>query len=193
VFTTPLISRAAALLLLLTAIFAGYTFLVEPMIVGYGENDAQIEEARNQLARFERMAAMRPALTRQVNEFRAKEESLGYYLTGRTDALAAAALQDRVNTLVSDKGGTLSSVQPMPGVEDHGLTRVTLRVQMTGTTEALFDILYALESGAPLVFIDNLDIQSSQQASGGTDSTALPSADLTVAFDLSGYSPKESE
>ena len=193
-FTTPLLSRVAALLLLLTAILAGYTFLVEPMIVGYGENDAQIEEVRNQLARFERAAAMRPALTRQMNEFRIKEKSLGYYLTGRTDALAAVALQDRVHVLVSDKGGTLLSVQPMPGVEEHGLTRVTLRVQMTGTTDTLFDVLYALESGAPLVFIDNLDIQSAQQAgaSSGTDVAALPSADLTVAFDLSGYSPKES-
>lgn len=194
-FTTPLVSRAAALLLLLTAVLAAYTFLVEPMIVGYGDNNAQIEEVRDQLARFERAAAMRPALARQMNDFRIKEESLGYYLTGRTDALAAVALQDRVHALVSDKGGTLLSVQPMPGVEERGLTRVTLRVQMTGTTETLFDVLYALESGAPLVFIDNLDIQNSRQAqaNSGIDFTALPSADLTVAFDLSGYSPKESQ
>lgn len=185
-FTSPLISRVAAVLLLITAIVGAYTLLVAPIIVGYGETSRDIEEARDQLARFERAAAMRPALVKQMKDFEAQQKSLGYFLTGSTDALAAAGLQDQVHDLVADKGGTLQSIQPMPGVEEQGLMRITLRVQMTGTTETLFDVLYALESGSPILFIDDLDIQNRNRAQGDAGS-------LTVAFDLSGYLPRESQ
>jgi general secretion pathway protein M len=189
-FSTPLISRLAALLLLLTVLLGVYTLLVEPIIVGYDATSQDIEEARDQLARFERAAAMRPALLKQIKEFEAQQDSLGYFLRGGTDALAAADLQDRVNDLIAGKGGTLQSIQPMPGVEEEGLMRITLRVQMTGTTATLFDVLYALESGSPVLFIDELDIRnrSSVQASADAGGDA---GTLTVAFDLSGYLPKE--
>jgi general secretion pathway protein M len=189
-FTSPLISRLAAVLLLITAILGAYTLLVEPIIVGYGDTNWDIEEARDQLARFERAAAMRPALVKQMKDFEAQRKSQGYFLTGSTDAVAAAGLQDQVHALVADKGGTLQSIQPMPGVEEQGLMRITLRVQMTGTTETLFDVLYALESGSPILFIDNLDIQNRNSVAAGTDADG-EAGSLTVAFDLSGYLPKE--
>jgi general secretion pathway protein M len=189
-FTSPLISRLAAVLLLITAILAAYTLLVDPIIVGYGDTNRDIEEARDQLARFERAAAMRPALVKQMKDFEAQRKSQGYFLTGSTDAVAAAGLQDQVHALVADKGGTLQSIQPMPGVEEQGLMRITLRVQMTGTTETLFDVLYALESGSPILFIDDLDIQNRNSVAAGTDADG-EAGSLTVAFDLSGYLPKE--
>ena len=194
-FTSPLISRTVALLLLATALLVAYVLVVEPIVLGYGATGTQIEEARDQLSRFERAAAMRPALIRQMDEFQVQEKSRGYYLTGRTDALAAAALQGQVHALISDKGGSLESVQPLPGVEERGLIRVTLRVQMTGTTDTLFDILYGLESRNPILFIDNVDIQSRVNADqdGEATSEAATQARLSIAFDLSGYLPKESE
>ena len=194
-FTTPLISRLAAVLLLITTILAAYTFLAEPIVVSYGETSRQIQEAREQLSRFERAAAMRPALDKQMSEFELQERSRGYYLTGKTDALAAAKLQDQVNALITEKGGTLQSIQPMPGVEEKGLMRITLRVEMIGTTETLFEVMYALESGKPTLFIDDLDIQSraGAQPAGDAGGGALQAESLRVAFDLSGYLPKESK
>ena len=189
-FSTPLISRLAAVLLLLTVLLGVYILLVEPIIVGYDATGREIEEAHDQLARFERAAAMRPVLLKQMKEFEAQQKAQGYFLKGSTDALAAADLQDQVNNLVADKGGTLQSIQPMPGVEEKGLMRITLRVQMTGTTETLFDVLYALESGSPVLFIDELDIQNRSSVRDGADAGG-DARILTVAFDLSGYLPKE--
>jgi general secretion pathway protein M len=190
VFTSPRTSRLAAVLLLIAAVLVGYTLLVEPLIVGYGETNRHVEEARDQLARFKRAAAMRPALIKQMKDFEAQRASQGYFLTGSTDALAAAGLQDQVHALVDEKGGTLQSLQPMPGVEEQGLMRITLRVQMTGTTETLFNILHALESGNPILFIEDLDIQNRGGGESGTGGDG-ETGDLTVAFDLSGYLPKE--
>jgi hypothetical protein len=70
--------------------------------------------------------------------------------------------------------------------------RITLRVRMTGTTETLFDVLYALEAGSPILFIDDLDIQGQRGTASG-DAGSAEADTLTVAFDLSGYLAKETQ
>lgn len=195
-FSTPWISRLAALLLLIVAIAGAYLFILEPIIVGYGETDRRIEEVREQLSRYQRLAAARPALERQMQQVATDRTSDGYYLSGGTDALVAAELQDRVNVLVEAKGGSLRSIQPMAGIDEQGFRRITLRVQMTATIEALFETLYALEVGTPMLFVENLDIQSRsiRRQSDDTGSQEVPDAPLlTVGFDLSGFMPIESQ
>lgn len=177
------------MLLLATAILAAYTLLVEPVVIGYTETNRQIEEMRDQLARLERAAATQPVVAKQLKDFQAQQQSRGYLLSGATDALAAASLQDRVHDLVIASGGTLKSVEPMPGIEEQGLMHVTLRVQMAGTNETLFDVLYALESENPILFVDNLNIQNHITVGGESDA-GNDAGDLAVAFDLSGYLPK---
>jgi general secretion pathway protein M len=196
VFTTPWISRLAAALLLIVAITAAYLFILEPIIIGYGETDRQIEEAREQLSHFQRLAAVRPALEKQMRQAAAQQTSQGYYLSGGTDALAAAGLQDQVNALIQQKGGSLRSIQPMPGIDEQGFRRITLRVQMSATLEALFEALYALEAGTPILFVENLDIQTRlvRRRSNQTGSKPVDDAPLlTVGFDLSGYMPIEGQ
>ena len=193
-FTTPWISRLAALLLLLLVIGAVYGFVLEPIIIGYSETDQKIAEARDQISRYQRLAAMRPGLSKQVEQSASQAMSRSYYLSGSTDALAAAGLQDRVNALIAGKGGSLRSTQPMPGVDEEQFRRITLRVQMTGTTEALFETLYALEAGTPLLFVENLDIQSGavrKRTQGAVAQSAPDAPMLSVGFDLSGYMPIE--
>jgi general secretion pathway protein M len=196
VFTTPWISRLAALLLLIVAIAGAYSFILDPVIAGYGETDRRTEEVREQLLRYQRLAAARPALEKQMRQVASDRTSDGYYLSGGTDALAAAGLQDRVNALVGEKGGLLRSIQPMPGIDEEGFRHITLRVQMTATMEVLFETLYTLESGTPMLFIENLDIQSRAiRRRDETDaSPAVPEAPvLTVGFDLSGFMPIEGQ
>lgn len=166
--------------------------LVEPILIGYRETDQSIEEVSEQLARFQRLAAMRPVLAKQLEELTAQQGSGSYYLSGGTDALAAAVLQDRVSALVGAKGGSLRSIQPMSGIDEQGFRRITLRIQMTATIEALFEILYSLETGMPVLFIENLDIQSrfTRRRSTLVNAQEAPDAPLLiVGFDLSGYMP----
>lgn len=194
-FSKPWISRLAAVLLLIVTIAAAYSFVLEPIIVGYGEANRQIEEVREQLAHYRRLAAVRPALEKQIQQA-AEQTSQGYYLSGGTDAVAAAGLQDQVNALVQEKGGSLRSIQPMPGIDEQGFRRITLRVQMSATIEALFETLYSLEAGTPILFVENLDIQSRlvRRRSDETSKQAVIDAPLlTVGFELSGYMPIEGQ
>ena len=116
-FSTPITSRLTALLLVATAILAAYMLVIEPIIGGYSETGSEIETARDKLARLERAAAMRPALARHIEDFEKQRNSEGDFLAGNTDALAAAGLQDRVQALIIEHGGTLQSIQTISGVE----------------------------------------------------------------------------
>ena len=195
-FTTPWIGRLAAVLLLLLAIGAAYAFVAEPILIGYSETDQKIEEVRKQLSHFQRLAVMRPALVKLMEQSAVEQTSASYYLSGGTDALAAVGLQDRVNALVDGKEGSLQSIQPMAGVDEQGFRRITLRIQMTATIGALFETLYALEAGTPVLFVENLEIQSRavRRRSNQVDAEEAPDAPLLrVGFDLSGYMPIESQ
>jgi general secretion pathway protein M len=195
--TTPWISRLAAVLLLIAAIGVAFSWVVEPILIGYRETDQAIEEVQEQLLHYQHLAAMRPVLARQLEQLAAVQGSETYYLSGGTDALAAAALQDRVSALIDGNGGRLLSIQPLLGVDEQGFKRITVRVEMTATIEPLFETLYALETGMPVLFVENLDIQSrftrrrSNQVA--TQVAAEDAPLLTVGFDLSGYMPLERE
>ena len=195
-FATPWISRLAAVFLLIVAIVAGYSLVLEPIFTGYGETGRKIDEAREQLSHYQRLAAARPILEKQMLQAATQQTSQGYYLSGSTDALAAAGLQDRVNALIQDNGGSLHSIQPMPGSDEQGFRRITLRVLMSAPVETLFETLYALEAGTPILFVENLDIQSRlvRRRSNQASLQAVSDAPLLrVGFDLSGYMPIDSQ
>lgn len=194
--TTPWIGRLAAVLLLVAAIEAAYVVLVEPIVLGYRETDQAIEEVSDQLSHFQRLAAMRPVLANQLDQLAAEQGSGTYYLSGGTDALAAAGLQDRVSALVDGNGGSLRSIQPMSGVDELGFRRITLRIQMTATIESLFETIYTLETGTPVLFVENLDIHSrfTRRRNSQVGAQEAPEAPLLiVGFDLSGYMPLENK
>jgi general secretion pathway protein M len=190
--TTPWVSRLTAVLLLIGTIGFLYLLVAEPILVDYRETDQAIGEVEGQLVHYQRLAAMRPVFARQLERLASEQATDGYYLNGGTDALAAAALQDQVSTLVDANGGALRSMQPLAGVDEQGFRRITVRVEMTATIEPLFETLYALETGMPVLFVENLDIQSRHARRRNSQATATPiAADdeplLVVAFDLSGY------
>lgn len=194
--TTPWIGRLAAVLLLIVAIEAVYLLVVEPIVVGYRQTDQAIEDVDDQLLHYRRLAAMRPVLVDQLDQLAAEQSSGTFYLNGGTDALAAAGLQDRVSGLVGGKGGVLRSIQPMAGVDERGFRRITVRIEMTATIEALFETIYALEAGMPVLFVENLDIHSrfARRRSSKDGAQVAPDAPLlVVAFDLSGYMPIENK
>jgi len=194
--TTPWISRLVALLLLLAGMAAAYVFVIDPLVVAYAETDDAIADTRVYLQHVERLGATRPALAKQMAELDRRHGTRGYYLSGGTDALAAVALQDRLKQIIDANGGSLRSIQPLAGMDEQGFRRVTVRVQMTATTESLFRTVYLLEAGTPLVFIENIGIQNrmARRTTIQTDDSELTQEPiLTVGFDLYGYLPLEAK
>jgi general secretion pathway protein M len=181
----PLASRLLALGLLLALLLAGQALVVGPLVAEWRTNEALVAQSQELLHRYRAIAATRPALKRQMDALQ-EAELAALYLEGASDALAAAALQEGVRALVAEVAGELHSTQILPATSEHGLRRIALRVQLGLDTAALQTLLHALETGRPLLFLDNLVLRARQGRARRTDVEADDPV-LEVALDLYGY------
>lgn len=187
-FSTPWLSRAAALLLLVAVLAGAWIWVVEPIAAAYRQTDADLADARDMLQRFERLGAARAALEAQLKAIEERPTTTAYYLEGATDALAAAALQARVTALVESSGASIVSIQTLPTSEEQGLRRVAIRLQMASEIAPLLQILHGLETGVPVLFLDNIELQS-YNVPYDDPTQPVVEPQLTVGFDLYGYLP----
>ena len=190
-FSTPWLSRAAAVLLLTMVVSIVYLWGIVPLREAYADVDARIAEARDMALRTERVAAQRDALGAEVRRLSSQPENAVYYLAGETEAVAGAALQARVSAVIGSSRGNLGSIQALPGIDDQGLRRIAVRVQLSGDIETLLASLHGLETGLPLLFIGDLGVQS--QGPAAMIAGASPAASmLTVSAEIYGYLPPAS-
>ena len=184
------VSRLAALALSAGVAFALYVFVAAPIVAGYAETDAAVAQATDLLDRYRRVAAARPALQERLDALKSRQSEIGTYLSGETDALAGAELQELVNTTVAKGGGGLRSVQILPVKADGGFRRIGVRVQMTATIAQVLRVLHGLEAGSTLLFVDNLEV-SNRRARRRRNQPVEMDPTLLVRLDLFGYLPPE--
>jgi len=180
------VSRLAALALSAGVVFGLYVFVVGPIVAGYAETDAAVNQAAELLDRYRRVAAARSALQDRLNTLKSRQSEIGAYLGGHTDALAGAELQELVNATVAKGGGGLRSVQILPVKADGGFRRIGVRVQMTATVAQVLRVLHGLEAGSTLLFVDNLEI-SNRRARRRRNKPVQMDPTLLMRLDLFGY------
>ncbi len=180
------VSRLAALALSAGVAFALYVFVVAPIVTGYAETDAAVAQEAELLDRYRRVAAARPALQERLDALKSRQSEIGTYLSGGTDALAGAELQELVNATVAKGGGGLRSVQILPVKAAGGFRRIGVRVQMTATIAQVLRVLHGLEAGSTLLFVDNLEI-SNRRARRRRNQPVEMDPTLLVRLDLFGY------
>lgn len=178
-------SRAAALSILFVLLGSVYLFVVGPLLDAYRSTDEAIELTGDQLARYENISKNYPALKAQLDRLTRRQAASGVYLAGDTDALAAAALQEDVSATIERNGGKLRSIQILPVTNDGDFKRVSVRVQLTATLAAFAQILYTLEAGKPVTFVDNLDVKNRRARRTAKNQNQDP--ELVIRFDLFGY------
>lgn len=186
----PWVGRAAALALLTASVAAAYFVVVAPLLDRYRRTADDIVETRELVARFDRQASARSGLEDQLAALRDQVARQGHYLDDATYAVAAASLQDNVKAIVEGHGGEVQSIQTMPSAANEDGRKVAIRVQSLLTAEPLLQTIHRLESGAPYLFIGNLEIQgrlSRQARQRRSDEETT----LLVWFDLYGYLPPE--
>ncbi len=162
-----------------------------PLWHAYDTSQETISDYRENIARLDRIAAKQPALEQRVRQLSRQRKLVRYTLGAQSPTLAAAALQDRVKSIVEEHEGRLTSTRILPVTDIGPFFQVTVNVQMRVSTKALQDVLYGLESGAPYLLIENLTILSRGRRNYRRAGPAP--AELDVRFDLSGLMPNTRE
>ncbi len=114
------------------------------------------------------------------------------FLPGATPTLAANALQRRIVALAEASGVTLRTIgaEPASDTEPGGLPHVLLQASASARIAAVQALLYRIETEAPFVLVDEVQIRAPQ----GNTPNAAGSRDpeLEVELRLIGY-PKRTE
>jgi|APTNR8051073442_1049403.scaffolds.fasta_scaffold18753_2 general secretion pathway protein M len=184
---SPAASRIIALALLAAAIALPWRLLVQPLQATFSEYEDAVAGRQDVLARYQRLADSRAALRARLEELQQEPASQEGYLTGDSETLVAAELQNLVRTTVERSGGRLESTQILPAVPEGAFRRVTLRVRMSADTDGLFRILYDLESSLPYLFLDSLDIVSRDRRAARGPQGQVQGGALSVSYDVFGY------
>lgn len=90
------------------------------------------------------------------------------YLTASSGALAKAELQQHVGVLIEHAAARLIEVRAQDeDTQENG--RVHLQVTMDATNASLFDVLYEIETGLPLLSIEQIGIRKVPSRTGAPD------------------------
>jgi len=190
-------AAAIGLVLLTGAVL--YAAIARPLIEKRQFYRDHIQSMQANLGRLEALVATRPELESRLAALQQDQGSKGAYLRETTPALAATGLRRRVKEIVQSSGGKLVSTQNLPMKEGQRFERVTLKVQMTGSTEALQQVLHGLESQRPYLFVDDLSVRAREirrrrprtrrdrRRRAKPRPPAVKETRLTVTFQLYGY------
>lgn len=180
-----LLRRLLALALLLAVPALLYLGAVAPVRAYYNSLVAKAATLEDTLARYRKLGAERPQLAVALRSAEAREPDAALYLEGASDALAAARLQERLNTIVKDSGGSIDSVRVLESAPDGPYRRVSVELLIESRIEALRAILYRIETGKPSLFIKSVNITTITGIRLGRPLTEP--ADLDVRLEVYGF------
>lgn len=161
---TPLQSRYIALALLLLAVVSIVAAAAWPTWWLNRRYDTSLDDYTDRLARYRRVAALRPAIEQAISAAE-KREGRKYYLKGPSATLAAAELQGMVTRIVEVHKGRVISSQVLPS-KDEGkagaASKVSISIILNASIIPLQMILHTVETQEPYLFIDQLTVRANQ-------------------------------
>jgi general secretion pathway protein M len=160
--------------ILLGALLTAWNIFFAPVLASLSaaRRDLAALERQDQHARLE--AAALPSLQLELERLQASHALDGVFLQGNDPTLLASELQRKSNSIILAAGATLLGSLTSPVEREAGHLRVGLQVDLTATMDALHATLYRLETESPLLMVDHLDIEASENASAQTVTDGPP-------------------
>jgi general secretion pathway protein M len=181
--------RWLALGLLLAALVLVYLLLVHPLWTApMLEVQGRIDSARERELRVRTQLQQAPEIKKGLAVAMAQQAQRPGFLPEATSELATAGLVKRLETVVleaspGNRSCAITNRSPLAQPGSERFAAVVVQVRLSCGTPELASALYALESGTPRLFVENLNVLSM----GYSFMPGQSSAGLDVSFDLYGY------
>jgi general secretion pathway protein M len=105
------------------------------------------------------------------------------FLSAPTETLAASALDDNIRRIANASNGTVVSSHP---VVDHDSespgNKIEIKAVIDGKIDALQTLLFQLETGTPLVFVDELSLEVRSDSIDGGGAGTNPDVHMAATF-----------
>ena len=177
-------SRRAAVGLLAATLIVVVAALALPVWLLHRHYDSALADSSNRLERYNRIAATRPEVAKQLEAMRGKD-TRKFFLRSGAAALSAAEAQETLRSLVEGSGGRLITMQAPVSKEEGRYRQITVNMQLTANMQSARKILNAIETSVPYLFIDNLKVTSQVPGNFRPQPGAEP--EVFVQLDVTGY------
>lgn len=167
---TALSLVAVVILVVACAVFAGLSNL--------GRSFSEIEEKRRFLGRLEAIKSAASVFLK-TNPMPALDDDQ-LFLRGENEAVITADLQGWLQERAATAGAQINSVSNVRLEGGNGITLLGLRANMSGSMEAIHEIVAAVEVNQPRLFIKEMDLQSNYQEAYGLDTPPELNATILV-------------
>lgn len=135
--------------------------IAAPLLDWYAVRAEQVQARRAVARRMAELAGTLPALRDQARRVAAPgRPAEGAVLDGASDALAAAALQGRLQEMAAHAGAPLSSAEALPGEAAGAWRRIGVRVAVNAPWPAVVRLLQAIGSAGPRMLVDDLQLRA---------------------------------
>jgi general secretion pathway protein M len=180
----PVQSRRAALGILVAALLIALVVIALPFWMLHRHYDSALADSSSRLEKFNRIAATRPEVAKQLEAMRGKD-TRKFFLRSGAPALSAAEAQETLRSLVEGGGGRLITMQAPVSKEEGRYRQITVNMQLTANMQAVRKILNAIETSVPYLFIDSLKVTSQVPGNFRPQPGAEP--EVFVQLDVAGY------
>ncbi len=177
-------SRRAAVVLLATVVILAAVVIALPVWLLHRHYDAALADTADRLERYNRIAATRPEIAKQLEAMRGKD-TRRFFLRSGAPALSAAEAQEMLRSLVEGSGGRLITMQAPISKEEGRYRQITVNMQLTANMQAARKILNSIETSVPYLFVDNLKITSQVPGNFRPQPGAEPEVFMQV--DVTGF------
>jgi general secretion pathway protein M len=174
----------ASYAILALALASALLVVLGPPIRGRLEFFSALESMRSTYAKSLAALARSEAVSAVFDQRRAASDPTPQLFHAATAALAGAELQNQLNSLITAEGGMLLSSAFREPSETQPLTPIAVTIRVRCSVASLLKILHGLENHAPLLFIENLAIQSNQRNSGAARDVG---GNLDVELEVLGF------
>lgn len=175
------VGRALALALLALVGMLAWLAAVDPLLDWHARRAEALAHKQALLPRLEALAASLPEWRRAQAEAASRAGARPSLLEGGTDAVAAAALQGRVQAMASQAGARVTSMEIL-AVEPRGpYRRIAVRVAAEGYLPELLDLLRAIGDAAPRMLVDGVQLNG-PNAQATTDTPPIAASFTVLAF-----------
>lgn len=183
-------SKTTALLLLAISVILVYLLLFHWFVLRHREYAGEIGDLRDQLNRFQTVASQRESLQGRLSQISNSQNDADLFLDYPSFDEAAAAMSGGIGELVraeADDSCQIVSRQPVRSRVQERFQKVTVNVRMRCDAEDFLKILYGMETGMPLMLVDDLNIIRPRTRRTTRNQQTATQGQLDIRFNVSGY------
>ena len=183
-------SKTTAIMLLVIALLLVYLLVFHWFIQRHREYAEEIGDLRTQLNRFQTVASRRETLQTRLSQIRNSQKDADLFIDDPEFDEAAASMSGRIGEMVrtqADESCQIVSRQPVrPRVQER-FQKVTVNVRMRCNAADFLQILYNMETGTPLMLVDDLNIIRPRTRRRTRSAQTVVQGALDIRFNVSGY------